>query len=591
MATAASDNADRILSYTLLSKGKNVTGAYQLTHAKIYKEVNRLGNAIFKFDAGDMPGEKFAETDSDDFKPGASIEFKAGDTQSETTIFSGTVMQVGIQLEEDSRAQMVVECCDCAFAATLGRKNKIFEKKKDNAVISEVLKPYGSVSVDSTSYEHPVLVQYYCSDWDFALSRADANGLVVIVDDGKISVKKPEVGKGPAVTVTYGTDLIEFDGHVSVTDQFTEVEAVSWNPAQQAIVQSSASKPTLNKQGDLSAAQLKGGDKLLFQTDAPTQNNALKNWADSVALKNGLARYQGSFTFYGNANVKPGCIVELKGLGKRFNGNVYVGMVEHTIENNVWITRAGMGIKPDNITEKQDVTAPPASGWLPGIEGLHIGKVKKLDGDPDKENRIQIEVPLLNGNKNLLWARLATVYGGNERGVFFIPEKDDEVLVGFFNNDPRCPVILGNLYSSKLKPPYEVKADNYTKAIVTKTKMKIEFNEEKKIITLVTPGKNKVEINDDKKSITLSDQNKNTITMDKNGITLNSGKDIVLKAKANIKLDATAKASVSAKNDVALEGMNVKATAKIGFTAKGNATAELSASGQTTVKGAMVMIN
>ena len=43
--------------------------------------------------------------------------------------------------------------------------------------------------------------------------------------------------------------------------------------------------------------------------------------------------------------------------------------------------------------------------------------------------------------------------------------------------------------------------------------------------------------------------------------------------------------------DVNVEGMNVNHTASAGFTAKGNATAELSASGQTTVKGAMVMIN
>lgn len=64
-----------------------------------------------------------------------------------------------------------------------------------------------------------------------------------------------------------------------------------------------------------------------------------------------------------------------------------------------------------------------------------------------------------------------------------------------------------------------------------------------------------------------------------------------MKAKGNILLDATSKVSVKAKSDVGLEGMNVKATAKVGFTAKGNATAEISASGQTTVKGAMVMIN
>lgn len=591
MATTPSDTADRILSYTLSCAGKDVTGSYQLVYARIYKEINRIGSATFKFEAGNMPEEKFDETDSDDFKPGTAIRFSIGDPESEAAVFSGSVVQLGIQLEEGARALMVVECRDCAFPATLGRKNKIFEKKKDSVILSAVLSAYGSVSVDSTKYEHPALVQYYSSDWDFALARADANGFVVIVDDGKISVKKPEVDKGPVLTVTYGTDLIEFDGQVSVTDQFSDVEAVSWSPAKQEIVKSSAAKPALNKQGNLPASELKGGDKLLYQSDAPTDSGALKSWADSVALKAGLARYQGSMSFYGNAAVKPGCIIELKGLGARFNGNVYVGMVEHEIENNCWTTRAGMGIKPDNITDRPDVTAAPASGFLPGIEGLHIGKVKKLNEDPAKENQIQIEIPLLNGEKNLLWARLATLYGGKDRGLFFLPEAGDEVIVGFFNNDPRCPVVLGNLYSSKFTPPYEFKAENYTKAIVTKTKMKIEFNEEKKIVTIVTPGKNQVEINDDKNSITLSDANKNKIVMDRNGIMLDSAKDIVLKAKANIQLDATAKATITAKNDVALDGMNVKATAKIGFTAKGNATAEISASGQTTVKGAMVMIN
>jgi len=56
-------------------------------------------------------------------------------------------------------------------------------------------------------------------------------------------------------------------------------------------------------------------------------------------------------------------------------------------------------------------------------------------------------------------------------------------------------------------------------------------------------------------------------------------------------MDATMKISGTAKQDVSLEGLNVKVQAKVGATVKGNATAELSASGQTTVKGAMVMIN
>ena len=143
----------------------------------------------------------------------------------------------------------------------------------------------------------------------------------------------------------------------------------------------------------------------------------------------------------------------------------------------------------------------------------------------------------------------------------------------------------------KHKPPYEYEAENNKKALVTRQKMRIEFDEEKKIITVSTPGKNTVEISDDGKHIRLTDENKNEIMMDKNGITLSSAKDITLKAKGNITMDATMKISGTAKQDVSLEGLNVKVQAKVGATVKGNATAELSASGQTTVKGAMVMIN
>ncbi|MEG1164631.1 MAG: hypothetical protein RSE31_07885 [Anaerovoracaceae bacterium] len=122
-------------------------------------------------------------------------------------------------------------------------------------------------------------------------------------------------------------------------------------------------------------------------------------------------------------------------------------------------------------------------------------------------------------------------------------------------------------------------------------KFLIEYDEEKKLVRISTPGSNKIEISDEKKSITLTDQHNNEIVMDSNGITLNSTKDITLKAKGNISMDADMKLSGAAKQDVNLDGLNVKVQAKVGASVKGNATAELSASGQTTVKGAMVMIN
>ena len=152
------------------------------------------------------------------------------------------------------------------------------------------------------------------------------------------------------------------------------------------------------------------------------------------------------------------------------------------------------------------------------------------------------------------------------------------------NEDPGHPIILGGVYGEKHKPPYEYEAKNNTKAIVTREKMRIEFNEEKKVITISTPGKNTVEISDD-------DKHMNEIVMNSSGISLSSAKDITLKAKGAITIEATSKINATAKQDVSLEGLNVKMEAKVSATVKGNAKAELLASGQTTVKGAMVMIN
>lgn len=591
MADSPAKNKDRVLACSVYVNGSKLKDTFSLVSASVRLALNRIGKATLKFNAGNMDAQTFDESDDALFKPGNSIRFDAGDTNRQDTLFEGSIIGVRILTGKDCRSYMVVECRDCAYPATQGRKNRIFEKQKDSDIINEVLKDYGSVDVDVTGYQHPTLVQYYCSDWDFAISRADACGLFVFADGKKIKVKKPEVSGSPVLTVTFGEDLTAFDLELSSDEQFTQYEAVSWSPKEQKAVKVSASSPSLNKQGDLQPKNIARGDSMLLQTDAPTEEKALKQWADGMALKAGLARYQGSVSFYGSAKVKPGGLIELKGLGKRFNGNMFVGSVTHTIEDNEWLTEAGAGVPAMNITDEPDVVSPTASGFLPGLQGLHTAVVKKLDEDPLNACRIQIELPWLDGKSKLLWARVATMYATNGMCTFFLPEPGDEVLVGFMNQDPTHPVVLGSLYGVKHKPPFEFEAKNNTKAVVTREKLRIEFDEEKKLITVATPGNNKLELSDDEKSVILSDVNGNEMKMDKDGITLTSAKDITLKAKGGITLDATSKISGTAKSDIALDGMNVKVQAKSGVTVKGNATAELSASGQTTVKGAMVMIN
>lgn len=591
MADSPSKNKDRVLACSVYVNDNKLKDTFSLVSASVRLALNRIGKATLKFNAGNMDAQTFDESDDALFKPGNPIRLDAGGTDNQDTLFEGSIIGVRILTGKDFRSYMMVECRDCAYPATQGRKNRIFEKQKDSDIINEVLKDYGSVDVDATQYQHPTLVQYYCSDWDFALSRADACGLFVFADGSKIKVKKPEVSGSPVLTVTYGVDITSFDLELTADDQFTQYEAVSWSPKEQKAVKVSASSPSLNKQGDLQPKNLASGDSMLLQTDAPTEEKALKQWADGMALKAGLARYQGTVSFYGSAKVKPGKLIELKGLGKRFNGNLFVGSVTHTIADNEWVTEAGAGVPAMNITDEPDVVSPPASGFLPGLQGLHAAVVKKLDEDPQQEYRIQVELPWLEGKSKLLWARLATMYATNGMGTYFLPEVNDEVLVGFMNADPTHPVILGSLYGAKHKPPFEYEAKNNTKAFVTREQLRIEFDEEKKVITIATPSKNTLEISDDGKSITLTDQHKNEIKMDSGGITLLSSKDIKLTAKGSITMDATSKISSTAKSDISLDGTNIKVQAKMGATIKGNATAELSASGQTTVKGAMVMIN
>ncbi len=589
-------SSNGLVRISIFSEGNPVkTSVFGLISAHIYKGVNRIGKARLLFTAGNMPKGDIPESDDETFAPGKNIRIEAGYGDDENAVFEGFVTNHNFIVMENSEAVLEVECRDYAFPATMARKNAVFEKKKDSEVIKTILGKYPplSPSTDATTTKYNELVQYYSTDWDFLLSRAETNGLVIITEGKKISVKKPDVGAAAKIKVTYGIDMIEFRGELSATDQQGDTDAWAWSPAEQKIVKVSGKKPALNKQGNSTPAKLAkavGVDKYNLQTDI-AERSALQAWADSQRLRAGLSQIQGYCKFQGSEKVVHGGTLELAGLGKRFNGTAYVGYVEHDISEGNWITTAGLGLAFENITDNPYVVTPAASGFLPGINGLHIGKVTKLDGDPSGENKIQVEIPILNSSDNKVWARPGSFWASVGYGSFFIPDVGDEVVLGFLNNDPCHAVILGSLYSSKQKPPYEIAKENKIRAIKTKSEMKIEFEEDKKIITISTPGKNILTISDQDKGVKITDQNNNKIVMDNGGILIESAKDLTLKAKMNVVIDAGNNLNAKAKTNVTIKGLKIEAAANTELTMKGNAKAELSAAGQTVVKGAMVMIN
>ncbi|MGV3613327.1 MAG: type VI secretion system tip protein VgrG [Fluviicola sp.] len=596
MSVSPEKNSEGLVTFSIYSDGSKISDSFETVSIWVRKEVNRIGRAKLVFEAGDMPMKEIPESDDDSFAPGKTIRIEAGYQSNERIIFEGVVIAHNVEIPEDDAATLEIECADFLFPSTLNRKNNYFEKQTDSAIISTILGTYSDISatVDATTVSHPELVQYYCSDWDFICSRADANGLIVLTDQKNVKVIKPLVSAASVLKVTYGEDLISFRGELQTSDQTAGVDAYAWDIATQAMIKAASATPSLNEQGDQTPAALSeavGGDRWEFQTESYGDTSQLQTWADAQALKAGLSRIRGEIRFQGSALALPGCLITLDGLGKRFNGDAFIGFVEHSIEEGEWITTAGMGIDPEMATQNPDVVAPPASGLLPGIEGLHIGVVKKLDGDPAKEFRIQVEIPLLNTDKNLVWARLSNFWSSKSFGAFFIPNIGDEVVLGFLNNDPTYPIILGSLYSSANPAPLEIDKKNPIQLMQTKNGIKLEMDDENKVVTVTTPGTNKLVLSDKDKSVTMSDQNGNKIVLSDSGILIQAAQEITLKSGTELKIDAGTNFNAKAGVNAAIKGTNVELTADASFTAKGNASAELSAAGQTAVKGAIVMIN
>ena len=187
---------------------------------------------------------------------------------------------------------------------------------------------------------------------------------------------------------------------------------------------------------------------------------------------------------------------------------------------------------------------------------------------------------------------LGHFYANNNAGSFFVPELNSEVVVGFINNDPRFPVVLGSLYSKNNKPKEKFTKDNFVKAIVTKAGTRLEFEDKDKAFKITTPGKNTLTISDKAKGVKIEDQNKNVISTSDKGITLESKKDIKITASGKLELKGTKGVVLSSSSgDTKIDGKGVSLKAKAKVEVNGSSGADIKSSGTVNIKGSMVNVN
>lgn len=180
--------------------------------------------------------------------------------------------------------------------------------------------------------------------------------------------------------------------------------------------------------------------------------------------------------------------------------------------------------------------------------------------DPDGLGRVKVKLPRISGEDESNWARIASLMAGKDRGAFFLPEVEDEVLVAFEFGDISRPYVLGALWNGVDTPPADnADGENNIRVIKSRSGHIIRLNDkdgEEKIEIIDKSEKNLVTIDTKEKTITIS-SDQDIKLLAPNGKVLIDAKEVELKSAADAKIGAGGKLDVEASGDLTAKGATI----------------------------------
>jgi len=170
--------------------------------------------------------------------------------------------------------------------------------------------------------------------------------------------------------------------------------------------------------------------------------------AQALCNEIGAAFVQADGVCFGNPGVLAGATINLTGLGSKFSGQYLVTHSRHRYDRNGYTTEFNVsGQRGSTLTQ---IIAPRSANSL--RSGIVIGVVTD-NSDPEGWGRVKVKYPWQEDNIVSHWARMATPMAGNGRGIEFLPEVNDEVVVAFEHGDMHRPFVLGALWNGVDAPP------------------------------------------------------------------------------------------------------------------------------------------
>lgn len=462
--------------------------------------------------------------------PGKSLQIMAKTDRQEKTLFDGEI----VEIEPDfgpSTQRLLVRAFDRLHRLARGRHVRSFINVSDDDLVKKLAQEVGlQAQVGSASQVYAYVFQNNETNLEFLQHRAASLGYLLYVL-GKTLHCEPLQTSGDPLELEWGSGLHEFHPRLTTINQLNGVTARGWDPAhRQEIVGQAQNSQGMPQTGQ----QQNGGDLALsaFQVRADTLVAGVPIRAQAIAdrLAQAVAdRAAGRFieadgVCGGNPSLIASVSVKIKGVGDRFSGTYFVTSTLHIYNaQQGYLTHFSIsGYHPSTLfslltrAEEERLIAPP---------GLVIGVVTD-NQDPQHMGRVKVKYPWLSSEHASDWARIVSPGAGNKRGLEFLPEINDEVLVGFEMGDIHYPYVLGGLWNGQDAPP-EPQASSGGKV-------------QKRVILSRSGHKIILDDSDGGGGITIEDKNGNKLLLDSssNALQITVRGDTTLKAQGNLTLEA-----------------------------------------------------
>ena len=553
--------------------------------------------------------------DDDTLAPGKplTIDAKAGDAKSQ--LFDGEIVELESDFTPGER-RVVVRAFDRLHRLSRGRHVRSYVNMTDSDIVHKIAQEANlQVKFGPKSTVNPYVLQDNSTNLDFLRERAMMLGYLLYVRGSTLHCE-PYATETSTVDLAFGEDLREFHPRMTTVDQIVGATAGGWDPKQrEAIVgksQSPNGSPSVGNgaQGGSLAQSAFSMNATILVADRPIRTQAAADTIAQASLDRRAGRFvEAEGTTRGSPPLVAGVKVKLSGVGTRFSGTYFVTGSTHSYTAEAgYITHFLVsGFQASSLLgllgSDHDGVATPRPGVFVGIV--------TDNQDPDNLGRVKVKFPWLSQDHASDWARVVVPGGGPQRGMQFLPEVNDEVLVGFEQGDINYPYVLGGLWNGKDAPPSGsnkvISGGKVNQRIIQSRSghiITLDDSDNAPSITIVDKtGKNTIKLESSSNKLTVHLEGDMVFEAPSGDITIKS-KTINMTASDSLKVkgqtvdtEADTSFNIKAGTDLKLKGTNTDMQGDASVSVKGaktdlKADTQLSVGGSamTQVTGAMIQI-